>query len=122
MTCPEYCRSGYCSFYNLNGHCSLDHPRNLHTVEDAVVRCPSCTIPWPCHHCDFSPTREHLADFIVDIRDRISRTKQLIAPEPPLALVKHIEASYPTYKADLTRIARIYITPAKEAVLADTQN
>lgn len=120
MTCPEFLRFGYCSFYNTNGHCSLDHPRNLHTVKDPVVRCPTCTIPWPCHHCAFSPARQHLFDFMEDLRGRLSRIKTLIAPDPPMSLVKHIDVVYPSYRHDLMRIHRIYVTPAKLEVLEET--
>lgn len=90
MTCPEYLRYGHCSFFNENGHCSLDHPRNIHVLTDIQLRCPSCTIPWPCGHCLFMPFRDRIKTLIVDLRRRIGLCKQLVAPDPPVALTKHI--------------------------------
>lgn len=93
MVCPDWARFGHCTFYNNNGHCSLDHPRNIHVVDDPLIRCPSCTIPWPCNHCSFSPARVRLHKLISDIRGRLSRIKQLVAPDPPYSLTKHIVSS-----------------------------
>jgi len=90
MVCPDWFRFGHCKFYNLNGHCSLDHPRNIHIVDPPMIRCPCCSIPWPCNHCSFSPARVRLQRLITDITGRLSRIKQLIAPDPPYALTKHI--------------------------------
>mgnify|MGYP003386670733 CR=1 FL=1 len=122
MTCPEFQRYGYCSFFNENGHCSLDHPKNIHVLKDIVVRCPLCTIPWPCHHCLFNPFRDKVFALIADLRRRISLCKQLIAPDPPVALTKHIDIVYPNFKVNLTRIFRTYVTEGKELILNETSN
>lgn len=122
MTCPEFLRYGHCSFFNENGHCSLDHPRNIHVLRDIQLRCPSCTIPWPCGHCLFMPNRTKIQTILTDIRRRIGLCKQLIAPDPPVALTKHIDIMFPNYKANLTRIFGLYVTESKEQLLDETQH
>lgn len=90
MTCPEFARFGHCSRFNECGHCSLDHPKNIHRVDLPVRRCPQCTIPWPCSHCSYHAFRNQLKDMIDEINTRLVRLRQINVPDPPLAFTRHL--------------------------------
>lgn len=45
LTCYTFARTGACRIFNLYGHCSLDHPLDLHDVRRLTRRCPTCTLP-----------------------------------------------------------------------------
>lgn len=87
LVCPEFVRYGRCTVFNHHGHCSLDHPKNVHTVLLPPVRCPQCSIPWPCEHCSFSAYRRKLLATVEDVKARLSILKQVSAPDPSLAMV-----------------------------------
>jgi len=90
MSCPEFVRYGYCSLFNRIGRCSLDHPKNVHIVIKAKVRCPQCTIEWPCLHCDYTASRQKVLATIAEIQVRLGRIRQINVPDPPLSLTRHL--------------------------------
>lgn len=90
MSCPEFVRYGYCTMFNRTGHCSLDHPKNLHTVKKFAVRCPQCSIVWPCNHCDFTKYRRIMQELIDELHARIGRIRAINVPEPPVSLTRHL--------------------------------
>jgi DNA replication protein DnaC len=90
MACPEFVRYGYCSMFNRNGHCSLDHPKNLHVIKKFAMRCPQCSITWPCNHCDFTKQRRSMQDLIDELQARIGRIRAINVPEPPVSLTRHL--------------------------------
>jgi hypothetical protein len=90
MICPEFARYGRCSIFNHHGRCALDHPKNIHKVVTPPVRCPVCTIVWPCGHCSFTSDRIRLLGLVNEIRGRIHILKQIVAPNPPLSLIRHM--------------------------------
>ena len=90
MSCPEFVRYGYCTMFNKNGHCSLDHPKNLHVVAKYAVRCPQCSIVWPCNHCDFTKYRVILQELIGELQLRLGRIRAINVPEPSISLTRHL--------------------------------
>lgn len=90
MSCPEFVRYGYCSMFNKNGHCSLDHPKNLHVVKKYAVRCPQCSIVWPCNHCDFTKFRVSMQALIDELHARMGRIRAINVPEPAISLTRHL--------------------------------
>ena len=90
MSCPEFVRCGNCSIFNKYGHCSLDHPKNLHIIVTPPVRCATCTIPWPCNHCAYTADRDALRATITEIYARITRARQINVPDPPRSLTRHL--------------------------------
>lgn len=81
---------GNCSIFNKYGHCSLDHPQNVHVIVSPPVRCSICTIPWPCNHCSYTADRKALIAAIAEIYARITRARQINVPDPPRSLVRHL--------------------------------
>jgi hypothetical protein len=71
-------------------HCSLDHPKNIHTIVELPKRCPCCTMIWPCNHCSYTIERKKCIDVVIVVRARIHLLKQLIVPDPPMSLVGHL--------------------------------
>ena len=69
----------------------------------------------------YSPSREKLIHLLADIRNRLHLLKQLLTPDPPVALTKHIDVIYPNYKVSLARINQLWATPLKETMLGDVQ-
>ncbi|KAJ1393777.1 hypothetical protein B484DRAFT_408099 [Ochromonadaceae sp. CCMP2298] len=90
MSCPTFVRYGYCTMFNRTGHCSLDHPKNLHIIKKHQVRCGQCSIPWPCGHCDYSKHRQLLLDTLAEIQTRLGRIRAINVPEPPVSLTRHL--------------------------------
>lgn len=80
--CPEFVRFGHCALFNKYGRCPMDHPKDLHSVVKPIKRCNQCTIPWPCHHCAYSPKRDHLMKTIKEVQTRLHLLKQLVVPDP----------------------------------------
>jgi hypothetical protein len=94
MSCPEFVRCGNCSIYNKYGHCSLDHPKNVHNVVAPPLRCATCTIPWPCNHCAYTSDRLELMAAVEEIQTRMSRARQINVPDPPRSLTRHLRVMY----------------------------
>lgn len=90
MSCPEFVRCGNCSIFNKYGHCSLDHPKNVHNVVAPPLRCATCTIPWPCNHCAYTSDRLELMAAVEEIQTRMSRARQINVPDPPRSLTRHL--------------------------------
>lgn len=90
MGCPEFMRYGRCSIFNRYGHCSLDHPKDAHKIAVPVRRCTRCTIPWPCNHCSYSKDRLRLINMLDELEQRLSVLKQLVVPEPSLAISNYM--------------------------------
>ena len=84
---------GNCSIFNKYGHCSLDHPKNVHVVISPPVRCSVCTIPWPCNHCSYTADRKALMAAIAEVHARITRARQINVPDPPRSLTRHLKVS-----------------------------
>jgi hypothetical protein len=96
MVCPEFARYGYCRMFNKNGHCSLDHPKNIHVIKKFAVRCPQCTIIWPCNHCDFNKYRTIFSELIVELTARLGRIRSINVPEPAISLTRHLVRAFVT--------------------------
>lgn len=64
LACRDFLRCGCCRVFNEFGRCSLDHPKKAHRLIYPASRCPTCTLPWPCHKCPFSAQRDLLQDTI----------------------------------------------------------
>lgn len=109
MACPEFVRCGHCSIFNKYGHCSLDHPKNLHSIEPETKRCPQCTIPWPCEHCAYSSERKRLWHLIEEIRARMGRLRQINIPDPPLYYTRHLEG-IPNWRQRVAQIDAMLVT------------
>jgi hypothetical protein len=60
LACPGFVRDGFCRVFNEFGHCSLDHPRDRHALVRPPLKCPQCTLVWPCGHCNFTKARNEL--------------------------------------------------------------
>ena len=90
MSCPTFVRHGYCTMYNTCGHCSLDHPKNIHVIKKFQVRCPQCSITWPCNHCDFTKYRRAMLSLIEELQARMGRIRAINVPEPSAALTRHL--------------------------------
>lgn len=90
MACPGFVRYGYCAVFNKTGRCSLDHPKNLHVIKKFAVRCPQCSIVWPCNHCDFTKYRVSMQALIDELHTRIGRIRSINVPEPPISLIRHL--------------------------------
>lgn len=120
MTCPEFARYGRCSMFTNNGHCSLDHPKNLHRIAKPTKRCDQCTIPWPCNHCAYSKHRDKLMQLVTELHQRIGRLRQVNVPEPPLAFTRYLD-NFANWRADITIIDRKYIIQENLAALKATE-
>lgn len=90
MACPGFVRYGYCAMFNKNGFCNLDHPKNVHVIKKYAVRCPQCSIVWPCNHCDFTKHRTSMQALIDELHARIGRIRAINVPEPPVSLIRHL--------------------------------
>ena len=81
LTCRNYLEHGCCRIYNEFGHCSLNHPTNLHPLIPPTVRCQLCTLPFPCDICPYSQIRELLVELVSkmivvgDVVERIQRER-----------------------------------------------
>jgi hypothetical protein len=103
MSCPSFMRYGYCTMFNEHGHCSLDHPKNLHVIKKFAVRCPQCSIVWPCNHCNFTKNRRSMQDVITELHARIGRIRAINVPEPPVSLTRHLVRTRPTVHCSCVR-------------------
>lgn len=78
--------------FNKKGHCSLDHPKDIHSVTYPPVRCSKCTLPRPCRNCPYDKKRVKVVEFIEKAKVRVREIeKKLDAPEgyvPRLVLAK----------------------------------
>lgn len=80
VKCTNFVKCGACRVFNEFGHCSLDHPRNLHAVVEPPPRCPQCTLIWPCQHCAFSAARNKLIEACRLLREWAPRFRRERAP------------------------------------------
>jgi hypothetical protein len=119
--CPEFARTGCCTVFNTHKRCNLAHPKRLHTVLLPVIRCPLCTIAWPCQKCDYSSDRNELLDLIENIETRIELLKVLNVKEPPVHLVIHLAAEFEDWDMRISAIAKFYLTSEKQATLTETK-
>mmetsp|Transcript_15116 Transcript_15116/g.25205 ORF Transcript_15116/g.25205 Transcript_15116/m.25205 type:complete len:533 (+) Transcript_15116:92-1690(+) len=121
MPCPEFVRYGYCSMFNKNGHCSLDHPKNVHRIQPHKVRCAQCSIVWPCNHCDFTKFRVKLIETIAGINARLGRIRSINVPDPPISLTRHLETIV-AWREQLRYIGRKYTTAEYTALIENAQH
>mmetsp|Transcript_10784 Transcript_10784/g.14841 ORF Transcript_10784/g.14841 Transcript_10784/m.14841 type:complete len:521 (+) Transcript_10784:18-1580(+) len=121
MNCPEFIRSGNCSMFNLHGHCSLDHPKDVHIIITPPAKCATCTIPWPCNHCSYTQDRINLMTTIREIQSRITRSRQINVPDPPRSLIRHLREYSPDWAEQLAQIVEKYVIPTKLALLNETE-
>ncbi len=73
LACPCFVKFGYCRVFNEFGHCSLDHPRDRHDVIKPPLKCPQCTMVWPCRHCNFTRARDELLETVKRAQKWFSR-------------------------------------------------
>ena len=120
--CPEFARTGCCTVFNTHKRCQLSHPKKLHTVLLPVVRCPLCTIAWPCQKCDYCKDRNILLDLIDNIETRIALIRVLNVSEPPVHLVIHLAAEFEDWDAKVAGIAKFYVTAEKQAIMDEIKD
>lgn len=111
MTCHFYLKHGYCRNFNQYGSCSLNHPRNLHKIASQPVRCPQCSLVWPCHHCSFSPHRDIVLATVMKLQARFHLLKQIAVEAPPIALTSHLVSACIVYS--ISHIASLLIRHCK---------
>lgn len=104
MACPDFVLHGYCKLFNKYGHCSLDHPKNLHKLEVPRKYCGQCTIPWPCNHCAYTQDRKRLQATCDEMQRRLTLLKQINVPDPPMSLTRHLFADYPVWRETVAEI------------------
>lgn len=56
----------------------------------SIVRCPQCTLVWPCNHCAYSVARSELDDALTLLHSKLALLNQIAVPAPPLALTSHL--------------------------------
>lgn len=120
--CAEFVRTGRCTVFNTHKRCTLAHPKNKSKVLLPVIRCPKCTITWPCHHCAYSRERNALLDSIADVEKRIELLKTINVPEPPVHLIIHLVDEYEDWEMTLSAIAKFYVTADKLAILTEAKS
>ena len=67
LFCMHFCKDGACNIFNIQGHCSLHHPKDRHEIVLPPKRCSQCTLPWPCGHCAFTRDRKRVDKLATDI-------------------------------------------------------
>ena len=67
LFCMHFCKDGACRIFNIQGHCSLHHPKDKHEIVLPPKRCSQCTLPWPCGHCAFTRDRKRVDKLATDI-------------------------------------------------------
>jgi hypothetical protein len=90
MTCHQYVQHGFCNTFNTYGHCSLSHPRALHKIVSAPMRCPQCSLIWPCNHCAFTVNRDAVIATVERLEHRFRLLTQIAVEAPPIALTSHL--------------------------------
>lgn len=116
LGCYHYIKHGFCRNFNRYGHCSLDHPKGFHKIESEPIRCPQCSLLWPCHHCSFTEQREELIETVERLDHRLELLKQIAVEAPPLALTSHLVDEFPNYPKLLLRLKKT-VTFEKEVAL-----
>ena len=117
--CAEFARTGRCTVFNTHKRCTLAHPKQRAKVLLPVIRCPNCTITWPCQHCAYSKNRNALLDVITEIERRIELIQLINVPEPPAHLIIHLVEEFDEWEMTLSAIAKFYLTTEKRAVLTE---
>jgi len=120
--CAEFVRTGRCTVFNLHKRCTLAHPKKLSRVLLPVIRCPTCTITWPCQHCSYSRGRNDLIETIADVERRIELIKTINVPEPPVHLIVHLVDAYEDWEMTISAIAKFYINSDKLAILNEAKS
>jgi hypothetical protein len=120
IVCPEFKRYGRCTMFNLHGHCSLHHPKKIHGIEKPIIRCTQCTIPWPCNHCSYTSHLSSLQSIIDEIKGRLGKLRSINVPEPPAALIRHLE-NVPGWKEEIARLDRVYVKTDNLKKLKESQ-
>lgn len=118
IECPEFVRFGRCSVFNKAGKCSLHHPPKAHVVVDVPVRCPQCSLVWPCQHCAFSASRNAVLSLLIDIRQRLQQLKKLSGPKAPMSTVAVLTKEFPDFKGQMQRLTQMFFVKEKLDVAA----
>lgn len=114
--CPEFIRLGRCSTFNKHKRCNLAHPMTRSIVEQDRIRCPLCTITWPCQKCEYSKARNGLISLLDEIDRRIELLRTINVPEPPIHLVIHLMDQFDDWEMSIAAMADFYMTTAKQKV------
>lgn len=108
MCCPEWARFGRCSIFSKYGHCSLDHPKKLHIVTKPIVRCPLCTIVWPCNHCVYTQGRSVYVTTLESISKKLQLLKKLTVSEVSLTVTMRLDKISSEWRLLLYNLNKIY--------------
>lgn len=119
--CAEFVRSGKCSTFNKHKRCTLAHPKNRTRVEESRVRCPLCTIIWPCQKCNYSNARNDTLALIDTVDARLELLQAINVPEPPIHLVVHLMEEYEDWEMTVSALAKFYITSDKWKIKEETK-
>ena len=101
MICPGFARFGRCSQFLSTGHCSLSHPKKMHSLRKIPLRCGQCTLPWPCNHCEYTKVRTQILRMLDDLTGRLDRLRRILQPNPPGNLVGPLKKYFPDWKEEL---------------------
>ena len=121
VECAEFLRIGKCSQFNKTGLCSFNHPPQGIKVKRFIMRCPKCTIKWPCGHCEYTKERLKLVDTANEIKRRLQLLDTILLDEPPIHIIAQIEKNTDDdWKDSALALKRFYTTETKKKALDET--
>ena len=109
LACPEWVRFGRCSIFTRYGHCSCDHPKNLHIIQYPDPRCPTCTIKWPCNHCTYSKDRMTTVKVIEQLYEKFDRLRKYIQPDLGINETERLDGINGNWKSKLFMFEAMYV-------------
>lgn len=109
LACPEWVRFGRCSIFSRYGHCSCDHPKNLHIIQYPDPRCPNCTIKWPCNHCTYSKDRMEVVKVLEQLQEKFDRLRTYIQPDLDINETERLNGINGNWKNKLFMFEAMYV-------------
>ena len=109
LACPEWVRFGRCSIFSRYGHCSCDHPKNLHIIQYPEARCPTCTIKWPCNHCTYSKDRMAVVKVLEQLQEKFDRLRTYIQPDLGINETERLSGINGNWKSKLFMFEAMYV-------------
>jgi len=75
MVCTRFAQTGCCKTFNEFGHCSLNHPLDIHSIVAPVQRCVVCSLPKPCGKCEYYKRRMLLSQYVEEKKSALGSYK-----------------------------------------------